>query len=165
MIESEKGLKILKTQPRLNSIEIKKLLLLPNNTFGYKYANFMDRNNFKPEERPLTKYINDYDLAYIKQRYKEIHDFIHVILDLEEISILNEIKVKYFEMAHFGFPSCALSVFFGKFHLGFREIADLYSSCPDLAKKALNCEFLLNIDIENCFEDDFRQFLEKININ
>lgn len=165
MIQSEKGLKILKTQPRLNSIQIKKLLDLPKNTFGYKYAIFMDRNKFRPEDRPLVKYINDYDLAYIKQRYKEIHDFIHVILDLEEITILNEVKVKYFEMAHFGFPSCALSVFFGKFHLGLRDVMELYGSCPDLAKKALNCEFLLNVDIEECFEDDFGKFLQKIKIN
>lgn len=104
-------------------------------------------------------------MAYIKQRYKEIHDLIHVILDLEEINILNEIKVKYFEMVHFGFPSCSLSVFFGKFHLTWKEMIELYSTIPDLSKKALKSEFLLNIDYEESFKEDFDFFLNKINLS
>lgn len=64
----------------------------------------MAQYDFKPEERPLVRYIDDYELAYIKQRYTEIHDFIHVILGYNDVSILAELKVKQFEMIHFGFP-------------------------------------------------------------
>ena len=100
---SEEGKRILDQQPRVNSIQIKKLLSLPENTFGYKYAAFMDKFDLKPEERPLVRYMDDYELAYIKQRYTEIHDFIHVILGYNDISILSELKVKQFESIHFGF--------------------------------------------------------------
>ena len=32
----------------------------------------MHGHGFNPEERPLVKYIPDYELAYILQRYKEV---------------------------------------------------------------------------------------------
>ena len=32
----------------------------------------MMEHQFTPDERPLVKYIADYDLAYILQRYKEV---------------------------------------------------------------------------------------------
>lgn len=40
----------------------------------------MKKQNFKPSERPIVNYINDLDLAYVLQRYKEVHDFLHVLL-------------------------------------------------------------------------------------
>ena len=65
----------------------------------------MKKNQFKGEERPITKGLNSYEEAYVKQRYKEIHDYLHTILNLTEISILNELKVKIFEMSNIGIPS------------------------------------------------------------
>ena len=57
----------------------------------------MKSNNFNPLDWPITKTINNYELSYIKQRYKEIHDFLHVLLNLTEINIFNELKLKQFE--------------------------------------------------------------------
>ena len=100
------GRVILETQPRILKIDMNELLKLESNTFGHKYAKFMSRYSFKPEDRPLVRNIDDYELAYIKQRYKEIHDFIHTLLGLDDVSILSELKVKHFEMIHFGLPVC-----------------------------------------------------------
>ena len=32
----------------------------------------MSKYGFSPEERPLVKYVPDYELAYIMQRYREV---------------------------------------------------------------------------------------------
>jgi hypothetical protein len=34
----------------------------------------MESHGFKAEERPLVKYVPDYELAYILQRYKEVDE-------------------------------------------------------------------------------------------
>lgn len=95
----------------------------------------MKLNNFKIGDRPTTKDYSDYETAYVKQRYKEIHDFIHVLIDMEKISILNELKVKYFELSNLGLPSCMLASILGKFLLKPTEILEFYSSVPKLAQR------------------------------
>lgn len=41
-------------------------------TLGHAYGRFMLDNDFKPEERPIVKYVPDYTLAYVMQRYREV---------------------------------------------------------------------------------------------
>jgi ubiquinone biosynthesis protein COQ4 len=48
----------------------------------------MRKNGFKASERPVVQYVPDLELAYVSQRYKEIHDLLHVIL-LDEINVHN----------------------------------------------------------------------------
>jgi ubiquinone biosynthesis protein COQ4 len=39
----------------------------------------MSSFGFKPSGRPTVKYVPDLEYAYVLQRYKETHDFIHVL--------------------------------------------------------------------------------------
>ena len=57
----------------------------------------MKLNMFDPNSRPLVKYENNIELAYVHQRYKEVHDFLHVFLGLG-IDPLSELALKWFEM-------------------------------------------------------------------
>lgn len=57
-----------------------------------------------PEDRPKARYLPDYELAYLSQRYTEIHDMVHVLTGVPSICLTSELLVKHFEMAHFGFP-------------------------------------------------------------
>lgn len=50
----------------MRNIKLEELKKLSSNTLGYKYASFMLKNNFKPEDRPISKYMSDYETAYIK---------------------------------------------------------------------------------------------------
>lgn len=50
----------------MRNINLKELKDLSSNTLGYKYADFMLRNNFSPEDRPISKYMSDYETAYVK---------------------------------------------------------------------------------------------------
>jgi ubiquinone biosynthesis protein Coq4 len=43
----------------------------------------------------LVRFVDDEELAYVAQRYREIHDFMHVLLGLNSISVHDEIAVKW----------------------------------------------------------------------
>ncbi len=45
---------------------IEELIKYDKNTLGYRYAKFMTKFNFSPDDRPLVKYMSNYELAYIK---------------------------------------------------------------------------------------------------
>lgn len=55
-------------------------------------------------------------LAYVLQRYREVHDFWHVLSGLPP-SVLGEVAVKWLEMAQTGLPMCTLSAFVGPLRL------------------------------------------------
>lgn len=68
----------------------------------------MNGLQFRPSERPTVNYIADLELAYVLQRYKEIHDFIHVLIG-QSIGIDEELVIKWFEMRQLGLPSTVLA--------------------------------------------------------
>lgn len=76
---------------------LEKLLALPEGTFGHEYAFFMSSHGYTSAERPLVKYVPDFEHAYILQRYKEVHDSTHVLLGYGT-TVTDEIAVKWFEM-------------------------------------------------------------------
>ena len=49
------------------------------------------------------RFIDDEEKAFVFQRYKEIHDFWHVLVGLNT-SVMEEIAVKHFEFAQTGLP-------------------------------------------------------------
>ena len=46
------------------------------------------------------------------QRYREVHDTLHVLLGYD-VSVPEELAVKWYEMSILGLPSAALASFFG----------------------------------------------------
>ena len=73
--------------------------------------------------------------------------------------------MKYFEMIHFGLPSCTLSSIFGKVYFNFDDVINYYSSIGELSRKALNCEFLLSVEFEKNFEKDIEELKYDLKIN
>ena len=53
-------------------------------------------------------YIDDPELAYVMQRYRECHDFYHALCGMP-VSVEYELALKVFEFANLGLPSAALS--------------------------------------------------------
>ena len=37
---------------------------------------------YSPNERAEVKYVDDSELAYVMQRYRELHDFLHTLLEM-----------------------------------------------------------------------------------
>jgi ubiquinone biosynthesis protein COQ4 len=71
-------------------------------------------------------YIDDPELAYVMQRYRECHDLYHCIVNLP-VSVDSEIAVKYFEFANLGLPLAALSALFGPLRLNGAQLQRLFS--------------------------------------
>ncbi|KAJ7846154.1 ubiquinone biosynthesis protein Coq4 [Mycena leptocephala] len=110
MLESPEGRQILKDRPRINSktVDMSKLAQYPEGTFGRAYITWLERCGVTPDTREPVHYIDDPELAYVMQRYRECHDFYHCIVNLP-VSVDAEIAVKYFEFANLGLPLAAFS--------------------------------------------------------
>ncbi|GAA5971002.1 hypothetical protein JCM8115_004769 [Rhodotorula mucilaginosa] len=114
MRSSPSGRAILRERPRITeqSINVEQLGQLAPGTFGKAYYDWLRRNKVTPDTRDPVRYIDDPELAYIMQRYRESHDFYHVLLGFG-VSLPAELVVKWFELANFGLPVAALSGIFG----------------------------------------------------
>lgn len=52
---------------------------LPDGSFGKAYADFMEQRGFQAGDRPPVRFVDDEELAYVATRYREVHDFWHVL--------------------------------------------------------------------------------------
>jgi ubiquinone biosynthesis protein COQ4 len=122
MMSDPTGQRILNDRPLVNtqSIDISKLANLPSNTFGYHYAKFLQTHKFNPNHRAAVKYIPDPELAYVMTRYRQSHDFFHVLTDLPP-TIPGELALKYAELFQTELPICALSSTVGSLKLSSQE--------------------------------------------
>ncbi len=98
MRTTPEGRDILLRRPLINSsiINISDLRSLPASTFGAAYISYMDNHGFSMDERTPVIYIEDEELAYIMTRYRQIHDFWHVLCNIPP-SVVGEIALKWFE--------------------------------------------------------------------
>ncbi|KAJ6544993.1 ubiquinone biosynthesis protein COQ4, mitochondrial [Mycena vulgaris] len=128
MLESPEGRQILKDRPRINSttVDMARLAQCPEGTLGRAYVTWLERCGVTPDTREPVHYIDDPELAYVMQRYRECHDFYHCIVNLP-VSVDSEIAVKYFEFANLGLPLAALSALFGPLRLNSRQLQRLFS--------------------------------------
>lgn len=81
MMEDPEGYRILAQKPRINSktVDLEYLATLPETTLGGEYLNFLKRNNVTPDSRLQVKFVEDPELAYVMQRYREVHDLVHTV--------------------------------------------------------------------------------------
>jgi ubiquinone biosynthesis protein COQ4 len=66
-------------------------------SLGYSYYNFMAEHDFFHKQRTIVRFIEDPELAYLMARYRQIHDFLHVICNLPP-TVLGEIALKWLEI-------------------------------------------------------------------
>ena len=116
------GQSLLKDKPLITeeSLDVNKLRLLPNNTLGNSYIMFMDKHGFSADERSKVRYISNPDIAYVMTRYRQVHDFWHVLSGLPP-TILGEVALKWFEYKITGLPICAMSGVLGPLKLSNNE--------------------------------------------
>jgi ubiquinone biosynthesis protein COQ4 len=65
-------------------------------TFGGAYSDFMNRRGFHADERPPVRFVDDAEIAYVATRYRQVHDFWHVLFDCHT-SLLGETALKALE--------------------------------------------------------------------
>lgn len=79
-----------------------------NITFGAAYATFLQTHDFHPNERSKIRYISDPNLSYVMTRYRQSHDYWHVLTGLPP-TVLGELALKWLELLQTGLPLAALS--------------------------------------------------------
>jgi len=113
MLSTKSGRRVLRDRPRITStsLNLSKLRSLPAGSVGKEYINWLDLEHVSPDTRAPVRYIDDPELAYVMQRYRESHDFYHAITGLP-VFIEGEIALKWFEWCNMRLPVAALSALF-----------------------------------------------------
>lgn len=166
MLSDPIGRKILKERPRITStsLDLDYLRALPDNSIGKNYIKWLDREGVSPDTRVPVKYIDDEELAYIFQRYRECHDFYHAITGLP-IIIEGEIAVKVLEFMNIGIPMSGLGALFAPLRLKSSQKERLYNIYyPWAIKSGLNSKPLINVYWENILEEDIDVFRKNMGI-
>ncbi|KAF0720486.1 Aste57867_279 [Aphanomyces stellatus] len=160
------GRQILAEKPRFRShlVDIDALRLLPTDTFGFAYTQFMDAHGFEADGRADVKFVDDPELAYVMQRYRELHDFWHVLYGLPPTEFA-EIILKFVELVQTGLPVCTLSGFVGPLRLTSGQRRQLLCTYIPWAHRAgKHAPFLMNVYYEKEFHTPLADLRARLGI-
>lgn len=166
MAQDLEGKRILADRPRLRSdrVDYEKLRGLPENTLGYHYSRFYTDNRVSPDTRKEVQFVDDADLAYVMQRYRELHDLVHTILR-QPTTIKGEVIVKAFEGVQTRLPLCILGGIFGPLKLSRQERIEYFGrDLPWALRCGRDAKFLMNTYFEERFEQDIEELRRELNI-
>ncbi|XP_032672483.1 ubiquinone biosynthesis protein COQ4 homolog, mitochondrial isoform X3 [Odontomachus brunneus] len=160
------GQRILEQKPRVNTstVDLSYLKDLPPGTVGRTYRDFLDNNNVSPDDRMPVQYIDDIELAYVMQRYREVHDIFHAVL-LMPTTMLGEVSVKWVEGLQMHLPMCISAAIFGSSRLRPRQ-RQLYTKhyLPWAINTGKKAKFLLGVYYEERWEQSLEDFHKEMNI-
>ncbi|KAM6217647.1 ubiquinone biosynthesis protein COQ4 homolog, mitochondrial-like [Rhynchocyon petersi] len=166
MKKDPEGAQILQERPRisLSTLNLDKLQSLPEGSFGREYLRFLDVNRVSPDTRAPTRFVDDEELAYVIQRYREVHDMLHTLLGMPT-NILGEIVVKWFEAVQTGLPMCILGALFGPLRLSAQNLQVLISELiPWAVQNGRRAPCVLNLYYERRWEQSLRALREELGI-
>jgi len=161
------GQRILQEKPTIHTsqYQIQKYLSsssMTSTTFGQVYATFMNSHHFNPNDRSPIRYISDPELAYIMLRYRQCHDFWHVLSDLPP-TLLGEIALKWVELIQTGLPVAALSATVGSLRLSSHERDILFQVyLPWAIRVGQDSTFLMNVYYEEEMDTDIDELRKKL---
>ena len=159
------GPDILRERPRVTDALLERARAMPAGSFGRAYADFMDSHGYKPSERVPARFVEDEELAYVVTRYREVHDFWHVLTGLPTC-VLGEVAQKWFEMLQTGLPVAVISSLVGPARLPPSEAAFLVSSLVPWAVRCnASCPFLLGVYLERHLERDLDDVRAELGIS
>lgn len=184
MLESAEGRLVLRERPRVNSttIDMNELAKYPEGSFGRAYVTWLERCGVTPDTRepvPVVcysyqifanllflkvHYIDDPELAYVMQRYRECHDFYHCICNLP-VNVESELALKYFEFANLGLPMTGIAALFGPLRLSEKKRARLFSEyVPWALKCGGTAQSLITVYWERRWEQNVEDIKRELGI-
>mgnify|MGYP004707884387 FL=1 len=168
MLNDSIGREILKDRPYITSniLNLEKLKTYPENSFGKCYYNWLIRENCSPDTRVDVKFIDDEELAFVFQRYRQCHDFYHALIGLP-IFREGEIALKFFEYLNIGIPFAGLGSIFApwnvKKQIERERLFKIYY--PWALKTAYHCKKnLINVYWEKIMDKDVNELRRELNI-
>ncbi|MBN3292965.1 COQ4 protein, partial [Polypterus senegalus] len=166
MRNDPEGNQILQERPRirLSTLDLTRLDALPDGTFGKEYLQFLNVNKVTPDSRADVKFVDDEELAYVIQRYREVHDFVHTLLGMPT-NMLGEVAVKCFEAVQTRLPMCILGAALGPLRLSARRLQILTTTLvPWALTNGRNATFMMNVYYERYWEMDVESLREQLGL-
>lgn len=166
MLQDPVGRRILREKPRVSTLTINmdRLRSLPSNTFGKVYVDWLDLHQVTPDTRYAVQFVEDPELAYVLQRYREVHDYWHALTGLG-VTVEAELALKWFEMVQTGLPMTTLASLVGPLNLKAEERERLIKHyVPWALSSASQAKFLMNIYYEELFERDLVELQKELGI-
>ncbi|XP_063030843.1 ubiquinone biosynthesis protein COQ4 homolog, mitochondrial isoform X1 [Melospiza melodia melodia] len=160
------GYRILQERPRirLSTLDMARLQGLPEGSLGREYVRFLEDNKVSPDTRMPPKFVDDEELAYVIQRYREVHDLMHTLLGMPT-NMLGEVVVKWFEAIQTGLPMCVLGAAFGPARLSSRKLQVLATELvPWAIRSGLNSSCVLNVYYEQRWEQPVESLRAELGI-
>ncbi|KAL5604371.1 hypothetical protein BROUX41_002343 [Berkeleyomyces rouxiae] len=165
MLADATGRRILRDRPRITaaSLDLGRLRALPSNSVGRTYVEWLDREGVSPDTRLDVKYIDDPECAYVFQRYRESHDFLHTLTGLPIVRE-GEIALKAFEFANTLIPMTGLSTFSYFTVKGDQRqrLRDIY--LPWALRNGLRAKEVINVYWEEWLEKDVNDLRKELGI-
>ncbi|XP_045923733.1 ubiquinone biosynthesis protein COQ4 homolog, mitochondrial [Micropterus dolomieu] len=166
MRNDPEGYSVLTERPRirLSTLDLSKMASLPDGSFGREYFRFLEDNHVTPDSRAEVKFVDNEELAYVMQRYREVHDLLHTLLGMPT-NMLGEVAVKWFEAAQTGLPMCALGAVLGPFRLNASRLQLLFTSLgPWALQNGQRSRCILSIFYERRWEQSLEDLRQELNI-
>ncbi|XP_069571335.1 ubiquinone biosynthesis protein COQ4 homolog, mitochondrial isoform X1 [Brachyistius frenatus] len=166
MKNDPEGLTILSERPRirLSTLDLTAMASLPDGSFGREYLRFLEDNHVTPDSRADVKFVDNEELAYIMQRYREVHDLLHTLLGMPT-NMLGEVAVKWFEAAQTGLPMCALGAALGPLRLRGSRLQSLFTSLgPWALQNGSRSRCVLSVFYERRWEQRLEDLRGELNI-
>ena len=166
MMSTDEGRAILRDKPRITSesLGLEALRTSPVGTFGRAYADFMVAHDITPDTRAPVRFVEDVQLAYVVQRYREVHDFWHALLGMPA-TLEGELAVKWFEAVHTRQPMCGLGAVFGPLRAPQetrRRVREII--VPWAIKVGSQCQPLMGLYYEHRLSQDLQELRDELGI-
>ncbi|OBZ66198.1 Ubiquinone biosynthesis protein COQ4, mitochondrial [Grifola frondosa] len=109
-------------------------------------------------------YVNDPELAYVMQRYRECHDFYHALCGVP-VNVEYELALKFFEFANLGLPMAGLAAAFGHLRLNSAKRAKLFKEfVPWAVKCGSSAQSLITVYWEKRWEHNVEDMKKEFGI-
>ena len=166
MQASEEGRAVLRERPSFKQwVRLDELGRLPAGTLGAEYARFMVGQRLDPLSRSDVRYVDDAELAFVMQRYREVHDVWHVLLGCGDVSVETEAALKWAEAVATGLPMAAAAALAGPLRAGPREWGRLARRvAPWAAANRRGLHGLLAVYYERHMERDLEEFRRALGV-
>ncbi|XP_047665231.1 ubiquinone biosynthesis protein COQ4 homolog, mitochondrial isoform X1 [Tachysurus fulvidraco] len=160
------GHTILTERPRirLSTLDLSRMSTLPAGSLGREYLRFLEDNNVTPDTRADVKFVDDEELAYVMQRYREVHDLLHTILGMPT-NMLGEVAVKWFEAVQTGLPMCIMGAVLGPLRLSKSRTQKLVRSLgPWALRNGSRARCMLSVFYERRWDQNLEELRKELNI-
>ena len=111
------------------------------------------------------RFVDDAELAYVMQRYREVHDLVHTLLGMPT-NMFGEVLVKWVEAVQTDLPMCWLGGLFGPVRLKTKRAREFYvrEGLRWALRTGHEAEDLLCVYYERHFEEDIDELRARLRV-